>query len=668
MTSESCGMTSESSGMTSEPSAAQSNHRLAFTLVMLAIPFLFFGMTEGLLRLSGFGDSYPLFVPVQTKPEFLYQNRDVARRYFTHIENVPSSLTDFFEAEKDSSTYRIFVQGGSSGAGFPYYYGGAFSRMLEQRLIQTFPDRHIEVVNTSMAAVNSYTLLDLVDEILEQKPDAVLIYAGHNEYYGALGVGSSESLGRFPWLVRSYLALADLRIVQALRSGLAWVTSLTRETSSGDVPSGNLMQRMIGNQTIPYGSPEYHSGLRQFRSNLSRILTRYRQHDVPVLIGTLASNERDHEPFSTGFAPNTDEIAWQAAYDAGLEAARQGDAARALAQLDRAIEIDSLNADAFYARGRMLENVGRFDDARRDYIAAKDRDELRFRASEDINDIIKEEAARHRAHVVDIRLALSDASPNGIIGSNAMVEHLHPNVEGYFLIADAYYEALRERKLIGDWSTSIPKHTARSEILLTPVDSLVGVFRIYQLMAGWPFQPPGVTASWADSIDTADPVAKIALALVQDEINWQEANESLLRYFEQTGDYHRALQAALARIQEYPFVSSPYLAAGNILMKQRRYDEALVYFTEGNDVEETAAGHRMIGSILLQRGDRSVALPHLERAVAMDPRDLPALYNLSGAYALEAEFDKARQTVRRLLELEPDHRDGRRLLASLPAS
>ncbi len=646
--------------------AISTGRRLLFIGLMLLIPFAFFAVAEAGLRLAGFGESHPLFVQVDGKPDYLYQNREIARRYFTHIENVPSSLTDFFEAEKRPDTYRIFVQGGSSGAGFPFYYGGAFSRMLEQRLMQTFPDRHIEVVNTSMAAVNSYTLLDLVDEILEHKPDAVLIYAGHNEYYGALGVGSTESLGRHPWLVRSYLALNDLRIVQALRKGLASIAALNRNRTDGERPSGNLMQRMIGKQTIPYGSADYRRGLRQFRSNLTRILARYREHGIPVFIGTVASNERDHAPFETGFLPHTDRGAWQRTYDAGVQEARNGAAGAALAKFDEAIAIDSLNAEAFYVKGRLLERIGRYDEARAALVAAKDRDELRFRASEEVNDIIRELASQEEAHVVDVRQALADASPNGIIGSTLMMEHLHPNVEGYFEIADAYYEGLREREMIGDWSRAVPRGAARSEVLLTPVDSLVGVYRIRQLMAAWPFQPSGVKKKWDDGIDVGDPVVQIAFRLVKGDSGWPEANEALRRHLEQTGDYHGALQAALAHLQEYPFIPSPYLTAGNLLLKQGRYDEALVYFEAGNDVEETAAGHRMIGSILLQRGDRSAALQHLERAVILDPRDATALYNLGGAYALEQEFGKARRTVRRLLEIKPDHEAGRTLLASLP--
>jgi len=47
-----------------------------------------------------------------------------------------------------------------------------------------------------MAAINSYALLDMVDEVIQQSPDAVLIYTGHNEYYGAL-VSDQHN----PWVI-----------------------------------------------------------------------------------------------------------------------------------------------------------------------------------------------------------------------------------------------------------------------------------------------------------------------------------------------------------------------------------------------------------------------------------------------------------------------------------
>ena len=99
---------------------------------MLLVPVLFFVLLEVGLRLVGFGGSYPLFVEVQGHPEYLHQNPEVARRYFLHSEVLPAAQSDPFRKDKPEGTYRIFVQGGSTAAGFPYFRSGSPSRMLQQ--------------------------------------------------------------------------------------------------------------------------------------------------------------------------------------------------------------------------------------------------------------------------------------------------------------------------------------------------------------------------------------------------------------------------------------------------------------------------------------------------------------------------------------------------------
>jgi len=280
-----------------------------FYVFMILLPVVFFLLFEGGLRLAGYGDSYPLFVPMDDNAALLHQNPDVAKRYFYQVSNVPRSLVDYFDAEKGSNTFRIFVQGGSSAAGYPFYYGGAFSRMLQQRLQRTFPDRKIEVINTAMAAVNSFTLRDLAKDIAAYKPDAVLIYAGHNEYYGALGVGSAESLGRLPFMTNLYLRLRPLRTVQGVRAVLAQAAGLFGGRSAGELPGNTLMERMVAEQSIAYNSDLYTIGQRQFETNLNGLLSFYQNAGIPVFIGTLASNER-FRPFISEVSDPAQQAAW----------------------------------------------------------------------------------------------------------------------------------------------------------------------------------------------------------------------------------------------------------------------------------------------------------------------------------------------------------------------
>ena len=170
-----------------------------------------------------------------------------------------------------------------------------------------------------------------------------------------------------------------------------------------------LMHRIVGERRIPLDSELYHEGVAQFRGNLAALLERYRKAGVPVFIGTLASNVKGLEPFISAYA-------------------RQDDA----------------TAADYFALGRALEDQGEYPRAREAYLAAKDRDQLRFRAPEAFNAIIREVAEQLGARVVEVQDRLLQAAGNGIIGNDLMLEHLHPNLEGYSLLADAYYAALHE--------------------------------------------------------------------------------------------------------------------------------------------------------------------------------------------------------------------------------
>jgi tetratricopeptide (TPR) repeat protein len=653
---------------------------------MLAVPLLFFLVLEGGLRLAGFGDSYPLFVSAPSQPDYLFPNPEVARRYFRPGSIVPLPQMDFFRAHKAPGSFRIFFQGESSAAGFPYRHGGAPSRMLAERLQATFPDRDVEVVNTALTAVNSYTLLDQSREIIAQKPDAVMIYTGHNEFYGVFGVGSSQSGGRSRALVKAYLALRPLRTVQLLARALS-------RAPAADASARSVMELMAGEQLVPYGSPRYRAGLAQFRANLSELLARYQASGIPVLIGTVASNDRGQRPFASELLPGTERAAWERAYHAGVQAMARGDTPAAERALHDAVRIDSTAADAFFALARCAEARGDVAGARAAYRAARDRDQLRFRAPEDVNRIIREEAARHGAVVVDTRGALERASPGGVVGDAVMLEHLHPNVQGYFVIADAFYQALRAKGMIGPWTRAVPAAQARAALPLTAVDSLVGVFRADRLRSGWPFQPRGTRVT--PVVDTLRPRAieeELALGLVRETMSWPEATDRLRDAYERAGDREGALRAARAMAQEFRADAEPAFIAGRLAFVLGRNDEALRYARAATERGETAQSAQLLGFVLLRLGDhaggaRSLrraaaldpndqgisfaataaeAIPRLEQARARTPRDPAILFNLANAYAITQQFDRSREALAVLREVEPEHAGARDLAQRLP--
>ncbi len=75
---------------------------------------------------------------------------------------------------------------------------------------------------------------------------------------------------------------------------------------------------------------------------------------------------------------------------------------------------------------------------------------------------------------------------------NLLTEHVHPNIEGQFLLADAFYKAIVESALIKagpDPYTTRTKEYYRRNWGYTSLDSLVGAYKIQQLKSHWPFAP-----------------------------------------------------------------------------------------------------------------------------------------------------------------------------------
>jgi tetratricopeptide (TPR) repeat protein len=676
------------------PTPAPARRRLLLAIT-LALPWALLALVEVGLRLAGVGGALPLFVPYAPEPGWLLTNPDFARRYFGGGPFTPSPHLDFLRATKAPGSFRVVFQGESSAAGYPYGHGGAPSRMLAQRLQATFPDRSIEVVNAAFTAISSYTLLDQVDEIVAQRPDAVMIYTGHNEYYGVFGAASTRAVGGARPLVRAYLALRRLRIVQALAGTTGGARAAAGAPARGEVADAprTVMQLLAGDRRVPLGSPLYERGLAQFRANLAAMLARYRAHGVPVFVGTVVSNERDQPPFVTGFTAGTDTAAWWRRYREGTAALARGDTAAAVRALTEAVRLDGMAAAGHYALAQLHEARGDTAAARAAYRAAKERDELRFRAPEAVNAIIREEAARHGAILVESQRAVERASPGGVPGRTLVLEHLHPNLDGYFLIADAFYAALRARGLPARWTGDVPATQARRDVPVTPVDSVAALLRTDRLTSGWPFQPLGVTRlQLVDTLRPRTPVEQLAQAHVRGEISWAEATDRLRLAAEGAGDAPLAVRAALALAHEYPYTPQPYMDAARLALAERRYDEGLRYARLAHARRETANGAQLVGLLLLRQGDHAAALPYLERAVQLAPGDdrmavplraasaipaledarsqLPAdttvLFNLAVAYAYTQQYEKARATLATLRGIAPAHAGARELAGQLP--
>src|SRR5690554_799009 len=461
--------------------------RIFYTIALL-LPVLFFLLLEGLLRVFIYGESYPLFVEDENSALYFKQNTEFAKRYFNNLDEVPHSAYDVFLKEKNPQIFRVFVLGASSAAGFPYNGGATFSRQLQRKLQLMYPSIHVEVINTAIAAVNSYTLNDIATEIVEMEPDAVLIYVGHNEYYGAYGIASTYKVGGNPGFVRIYLTISRLRVTQLIRNLLGRVVSQP-------VKSGTMMNQVVGQAHVEYNSEEYHVGLKQFEKNLTSIIGKFRESGTPLMISTIVSNEKDHIPFDF-LATESDRK------NDVLNAIYEGAELKMKALGEEMLKESPSRSIAHYllAKGKLAENP---DEARELFQKAKDLDKIRFRAPSEINYIIRTLAAETGIILVDTELEMRSREKDGVIGKAFITEHLHPNLRGYELMSHLFAGNIAEH-LMEEKALALGDSLYLAERTYTKIDSIRGHYLLERLMQSWPFTPVDESINY-DPIDNLIP-------------------------------------------------------------------------------------------------------------------------------------------------------------------
>ncbi len=529
--------------MTGKEKAPKGKKLLLFKVLAILFPFILLVILEFVLRLCNYGHNTDLFVKYPKDDRFMQMNYYASDKFFSDTTNATKGNSELFTVNKASNTFRIFVLGESTTIGYPYFHSGSFHRWLQFRLMQMYPDRNFEIINLSLTAVNSYTVLDFGRQLAKYQPDAIMIYTGHNEYYGALGVGSTSYVGSNHFLVETLLKLRDLKLVQLLNNSIKKVAGVFSGKKIDDRET--LMKRMAAKQELPYGSKEYQAGINQFDRNMNELCSLFNDEKIPVFLSTVVSNEKDLPPFiSNGTGPNS--------------------------------------AAHFYKTAQEAYTKADYVTAKQDFDKAKELDQLRFRAPEQINTIIKKLTTEYPfVHFVDTKALFEQYSPHGIIGSETILEHVHPNLYGYAIMSEAFYQAFQQQHLITDSAQkTITFDELRKEMPITRMDSLSGQYQVMMLKTGWPFNQP-IPKTFRLSANLEDTLAgKVGL----NHIEWRVAMGQIYEHDKRVDNKEGAVRVFEAMSLEYPQNEQFCGFAANLNAILERYDMAAFYYKKLNTI------------------------------------------------------------------------------------
>ena len=336
----------------------------------------------------------------------------------------------FLEPPSPGSLRVAFV-GASTVKGFPHPPSLSAPAFLRAMLADAWPGREVQVFNLGITALASFAAGRVLEDAMRLEPDLVVVYAGHNEYYGIDGM-----LGRWsPRWNRLRHALAEGRI--------PWMVRLLADRARGaGRREADLIEVLGGRGSIAPGDDRRGAAPAYLGANLARMAGICRRAGVPVILCTLAANDAGFAPAGSGTPdlPAGQLSLWQRKLALSAEALLQdgvtsAGAAAALEDLQAAEVLGGRSAWQQYLKGRALRQLGRPGEARAAFALARELDTMPWRAPASHNRAIRAAARESGAVLADVAGAFAEAAPPEGVGWGLMVDHVHPSIAGQILMA-----------------------------------------------------------------------------------------------------------------------------------------------------------------------------------------------------------------------------------------
>ncbi len=357
---------------------------------------------------------------------------------------MPSLPTVFPPTAPAEDELSLVVIGGSSAMGYLYDPIVSVGQVVAWNLEHARPGRRVAL---DIRANLGKNLEDMHKGLvtLKRRPDALVVYSGHNEYLSRFETHRDAGYSEAP---EGNLLLQLYRM--SLRSPFClWVYETVRHHRLGGPPPAINHHKLID---APAFTPSEHLQIvMDFRRRLEAIVAYCEQIGaVPILI-VPPGNESGFEPNRTVLPAQVS----QAERQALTEQFRQ---ARALEKddpsssqtlyrslLDRQPDF----AEAHFRLARLLEQEGEFEEAREHYIRARDLDGFPVRCRSDLAAIYHEVASRYNAILVDGPAILRTTSRHGILDDAAIHDAHHPTLASHLKLAQAVLDKLHQRAAFG---------------------------------------------------------------------------------------------------------------------------------------------------------------------------------------------------------------------------
>lgn len=593
--------------------------RRMFLIITILFPFILLICLEIGLRIFQYGNEYDLVKKtIVNGKEYYSINPTVGKRYFDPNKYfVPQIYSGNFEVIKSINTFRVFVLGESTPAGFPYQYNATPTRILQKQLEILYPQKNIEIINVGLTGTNSYTVLDFIDELIQYQPNAFIVYSGQNEFYGALGAASTNSIGSERWMIRLYQSLQNLKSFNLLEKNVSSASQFLFGSNSSAY-SGTLMQQLANDKAIPFRSSIYSSAVEAYEKNITQVVQIAKKNNIPIILSTIVTNEGTLPPFVSlhdSSLSDQKKKKMESLLESALTLQQNKQFIQAIDRYKQIIAVDSGWAIAQFHLGKCYEQIEKYDSAFNALCKARDYDGLRFRASGEVNTIIRRVASSNNIEIADVESTFRVHSPNRIIGASLLWEHVHPTFTGYVLLSRSWLEGLKNSSAFSadeqlQIQQQIPDSIIVDKLKITALDLEIGVMTMSGLLRRWPF----TNAPYADAVPQNN-VQQVAQKFVKGKLRWNEAHYEMAEAYRNEKDIFNALNEYESVIAMAPMDPFPLGMKGDLLSAVQEYELAEKTYFQSLVLQENSVIHLKLGINYLKVHFYDKAIEQLSKAI-----------------------------------------------------
>ncbi|OHD14227.1 MAG: hypothetical protein A2Z98_09335 [Spirochaetes bacterium GWB1_27_13] len=407
-------------------------------IFILLIFFVLISIEIG-LKIANYGINTDIFVKSKYLNEYYLTNPYFINKYHPFASNVVSEpLRNMFLVKKTKDTLRGFVIGGSTAEGFPYFSNHSFGKISEMALKNS--GKNVEIINLGFSAMSSYYVADVATKILKYKPDFLIIYAGHNEYYGTI----SETTGGNYFQKKMYLFLKEFKIVQL-------IINIINPHKSKEYKDKNLMEIRFNDKKIVKNQQNDTKIANNFINNIDSVVNSYNSKKIPVIIIEPVSNLYDMPPFA-----GENDKDYKGFIDTYFKESISMDKGRvedALAERNRN-QLLSVNANVTYIDAMNKFIVNQSPNIY-DFILAKDLDAIPFRARtvliNKLGEYCKNNSTKYKnLHFIPLQEALISKYGDKVFNNGIFIDHLHFNIAGQIIVSEILSQKIGEIYTLND--------------------------------------------------------------------------------------------------------------------------------------------------------------------------------------------------------------------------